>query len=96
MIMILFPQTEHEEFKDRPDLLFMDPAIVSCMMIQCTGKCYMFVHPLLIHPFDCIRHLCLDQEELDELAQGLNLDRRSIMFIPVNDSEAFHTGCTHW
>lgn len=29
---------EHEECKGRPDLLFMDPAVVSCMMIQCTGE----------------------------------------------------------
>jgi hypothetical protein len=28
---------EHEDFADRRDLLFMDPAVVSCMMIQCTG-----------------------------------------------------------
>jgi hypothetical protein len=29
---------EHEDFHYRPDFLFMDPAVVSCMLIQCTGK----------------------------------------------------------
>ncbi len=31
-----FRVLEHEEYGDRPDLLFMDPAVVSCMLIQCT------------------------------------------------------------
>ena len=34
----LFRLFEHEDFPDRPDLLFMDPAVVSCMLIQCTGE----------------------------------------------------------
>ena len=38
-INFYFRVLEHEEFPDRPDLLFMDPAVVSCMLIQCTGKC---------------------------------------------------------
>lgn len=37
-INFYFRVLEHEEFKDRPDLLFMDPAVVSCMLIQCTGR----------------------------------------------------------
>ena len=32
-----FRLLEHEEFPDRPDLLFLDPVVVSCMLIQCTG-----------------------------------------------------------
>lgn len=37
-INFYFRVLEHEEFSDRPDLLFMDPAVVSCMLIQCTGR----------------------------------------------------------
>lgn len=39
-INFYFRVLEHEEFQDRPDLLFMDPAVVSCMLIQCTGRCW--------------------------------------------------------
>jgi len=38
----------------------------------------------------------VDQDELDELGEGLGLDRRSMVFIPVNDAEEFFSGCTHW
>lgn len=34
-----FRLLEHEDFPDRPDLLFLDPVVVSCMLIQCTGPC---------------------------------------------------------
>lgn len=37
-----------------------------------------------------------DQDELEELGEGLGLDRRSMVFIPVNDAEEFFSGCTHW
>ncbi|KAM3576238.1 hypothetical protein VYU27_001946 [Nannochloropsis oceanica] len=72
-INFYFRVLEHEEFQDRPDLLFMDPAVVSCMLIQCT-----------------------DQGELEEVGEGLKLDRRSMVFIPVNDAEDFRSDCTHW
>lgn len=29
---------EHEVFKGRTELLFMDPAVVACMMHQCDGE----------------------------------------------------------
>jgi hypothetical protein len=37
-----------------------------------------------------------DQDELEELGEGLGLERRSMVFIPVNDAEEFFSGCTHW
>jgi hypothetical protein len=37
-VNFFFRHLEHEEFADRPDMLFLDPAVVSCMMIQCTGE----------------------------------------------------------
>lgn len=37
-INFYFRVLEHEEFLDRRDLLFMDPVVVSCMLIQCTSK----------------------------------------------------------
>ncbi|CAN0193777.1 unnamed protein product, partial [Scytosiphon promiscuus] len=33
-----FRVLEHEVFPGRPELLFMDPAVVSCMMNQCDGE----------------------------------------------------------
>lgn len=44
----------------------------------------------------CLLPVRSDDEELQELAQGLSLDTRSVLFIPVNDSEEFFQGCTHW
>lgn len=43
-----------------------------------------------------ISHHFTDEEELAELGQGLSLDQRSVVFIPVNDAEEFFSGCTHW
>lgn len=37
-----------------------------------------------------------DAEELAELGQGLALEQRSLVFLPVNDAEEFFRGGTHW
>ena len=72
-INFVFRWLEHDTFKGRPEFLFMDPAVVSCLMIQCE-----------------------DDDEVFELAEGLELSARSLTFIPVNNSLTFNTQSMHW
>jgi sentrin-specific protease 8 len=51
----------------------MDPAVVSCMMLQCD-----------------------DKEDFQDLANGLQLEQKQIIFIPVNDNDHFGGGSSHW
>lgn len=37
-INFYFNHLQHDLYKHRPDLLFMDPTVVSCLMVQCTGE----------------------------------------------------------
>jgi sentrin-specific protease 8 len=72
-INFIFRWFEHETFKGSTDLLFLDPCVVSCLMIQCD-----------------------DEEEVLELAEGLDLSSRRYTFIPVNNSLSFDTMGRHW
>ncbi|KAF0689605.1 Aste57867_18962 [Aphanomyces stellatus] len=55
------------------DILFMDPAVVSCMMLQCD-----------------------DDEDLEDLAQGLQLREKSLLLVPINDRSTFDSQGSHW
>ncbi|RHY06750.1 hypothetical protein DYB25_011758 [Aphanomyces astaci] len=55
------------------DVLLMDPAVVSCMMLQCD-----------------------DDEDLIDLAQGLQLKEKSLIVLPVNDRRSFDSQGSHW
>jgi hypothetical protein len=37
-----------------------------------------------------------DEEELKELGDGIQAESKALVFIPVNDSDSFFSGCTHW
>jgi hypothetical protein len=41
-------------------------------------------------------YVVADEEDLRELAEGIQAESRRAVFIPVNDSEEFFSGCTHW
>jgi len=36
-INFYYSHLQHQDFKHRTDFLFMDPVVVSCMMVQCEG-----------------------------------------------------------
>ncbi|CAM9729230.1 unnamed protein product, partial [Hapterophycus canaliculatus] len=68
-----FRVLEHDEFPGRPELLFMDPAVVSCMMNQCD-----------------------DAEEFENMGKGLELEKRRMVFIPVNNASGRLSRGSHW
>ncbi|OQR82186.1 SUMO protease [Thraustotheca clavata] len=63
----------HEMVHGRDDVLLMDPAVVSCMMLQCD-----------------------DEEDLLDLAHGLQLQFKKMILLPVNDRENFDSQGSHW
>ncbi|CAK4158834.1 unnamed protein product [Aphanomyces euteiches] len=65
--------TYHETCEARSDILLMDPAVVSCMMLQCD-----------------------DEEDLRDLAQGLQLREKSLILLPINDRQNFDSQGSHW
>lgn len=95
---------QREEYKHRPDFLFMDPTVVSCMMVQCEGKERNKERSIEWIMKGC-HHWCLfgvfsyvvpDDEELRELGEGINVSSMSYVFIPVNDRLELTAGCMHW
>ncbi|KAH9084875.1 hypothetical protein Ae201684P_002110 [Aphanomyces euteiches] len=72
-INFFFTMTYHETCEARSDILLMDPAVVSCMMLQCD-----------------------DEEDLRDLAQGLQLREKSLILLPINDRQNFDSQGSHW
>ncbi|KDO30967.1 hypothetical protein SPRG_04155 [Saprolegnia parasitica CBS 223.65] len=63
----------HEMCGSADDVLLMDPAVASCMLLQCD-----------------------DQEDLADLANGLDLHAKALLLLPVNDRSSFASQGSHW
>ncbi|OQS00629.1 SUMO protease [Achlya hypogyna] len=72
-INFYFTMIHHETCHGAEDLLLMDPAVASCMLLQCD-----------------------DEDDLTELAQGLQLARKELIVLPVNDRSSFESQGSHW
>lgn len=55
------------------EVLFVDPAVVSCLLWQCE-----------------------DEDEYRDVARGLDLKKKHLCFIPVNDNSEFGGSSSHW
>lgn len=43
-----------------------------------------------------LRLQCEDEDELQELREGLAIGERDVIFVPINDCDSFESSSTHW
>jgi hypothetical protein len=78
-----FRVLEFSTFKDEPAFLFMDPAVVSFLMLQCEGASPAAPARLPGVHLTPAPHRVADEDEVQEVTDGQQLLARRLVFTPV-------------